>query len=226
MNIVCIVAHIDDMELSAGNLIQDYGERGRQVDILVCAGQDNSVRYAEAMQAAKVLGVENYHVRNLPDGRFAEHASTLQQRLEEYIRTRQIDTVMTHFPHDIHQDHRVVTQAVHVACRHIPNLIYLQSPGTQHFTPNYFHVASLAHQQRKQDALRCFASQHNVGQTLHLLQAHAKSLALSYLPPHYLLALQQKRGEDIYFEPFHIARHTTISTSLSTSNKLLTKNVK
>ena len=63
------------------------------------------------------------------------HAADDPDRSRQIIRQREIDSVMVHTPSDSHQDHRAANDIAIAAGRHVPNILFYQSPSTLDFSP-------------------------------------------------------------------------------------------
>lgn len=116
LNIVVLGAHPDDCEGDAGGLALLYSQMGHRVKFVSLTNGDAGhfakgggdlarIRYAEAQEAGKRLGVLEYTVLNNHDG---ELMPTLENRLKviREIRTWNADVVIGPRPNDYHPDHR------------------------------------------------------------------------------------------------------------------------
>ena len=116
LNIVVLGAHPDDCEADAGGLAIMYARMGHRVKFVSLTNGDAGhfamgggelarVRYAEAQEAARIYGVEEYVILNNHDG---ELMPTLENRLKviREIRTWNADVVIGPRPNDYHPDHR------------------------------------------------------------------------------------------------------------------------
>ncbi|MCK5067785.1 MAG: PIG-L family deacetylase [Bacteroidales bacterium] len=116
LNIVVLGAHPDDCEGDAGGIAIMYAKMGHRVKFVSLTNGDAGhfamgggelarVRYAEAQEAGKRLGVLEYTVLNNHDG---ELMPTLENRLKviREIRNWNADVVIGPRPNDYHPDHR------------------------------------------------------------------------------------------------------------------------
>lgn len=116
LNIVVLGAHPDDCEGDAGGLAIIYAKMGHRVKFVSLTNGDAGhfakgggelarIRFAEAQEAGKRLGVLEYTVLNNHDG---ELMPTLENRLKviREIRTWNADVVIGPRPNDYHPDHR------------------------------------------------------------------------------------------------------------------------
>ncbi len=121
MNILCVAAHPDDIEILCAGTLVKYANQGHQVTMAVftsgnmgdtriepvalAATREKETRAAAAIIGAKVIwpGVDDEHV--FPN----EH----QRRLMiDVLREADPDVIFTHSPNDYHPDHRYVSQLV------------------------------------------------------------------------------------------------------------------
>jgi LmbE family N-acetylglucosaminyl deacetylase len=126
--ILIVVAHPDDEVLGCGGTIRKAVFQGSKVHVLFfnngCRHRKNfePQRIANQIQCvADLLGYtwtaldyENNKMDMIP---MSEASSKVIAMVKEF----QPDHVMTHFDQDLHQDHKVVNQAVMIACRNMRN---------------------------------------------------------------------------------------------------------
>jgi LmbE family N-acetylglucosaminyl deacetylase len=107
----------------------------------------------ETHAAARILGVTDLHVGNLPDQRLETlPLSDVVKQIELLISDFEPDLVYTHFAGDINRDHRVLTEALLVAVRpyaapSVREILMFETPSstewsspslTPSFQPNVF----------------------------------------------------------------------------------------
>jgi len=126
--IACIAAHPDDEVLMAGGSIARHVHAGQRVHILIVAsGLDSRVTAnaaehsnlrANAASAAAKLGADAPRHLGLPDNAL-DSLPLLQviKPIEDFISETRPTAVYTHHRGDLNIDHRVVHDAVLVACR-------------------------------------------------------------------------------------------------------------
>lgn len=127
MKILTVAAHPDDETLGAGGTMAWHAARGDTVWACVLAdGASSRHAYVEqqadcARQACETLGVERLVLVGLPDQRL-DTLSLLDviTPIERCIEELQPDVVLTHFPGDVNEDHRLVARAALVATRPYP----------------------------------------------------------------------------------------------------------
>jgi bacillithiol biosynthesis deacetylase BshB1 len=110
LDLLVLGAHPDDAEVHVGGLLALAAKRGMRCGILdLTQGElgtrgDAGTRRAEAMEAARILGVERF-ILDLPDARFEEsepHRIEVMAR----IRTLRPEVLVLPAPEDRHPDHR------------------------------------------------------------------------------------------------------------------------
>jgi LmbE family N-acetylglucosaminyl deacetylase len=124
MRVLTVAAHPDDETLGAGGTMAWHSARGDTVWVClltdgVTSRHDQVELQAEcARRACDALGVERLVLVGLPDQRL----DTLCQLdvitpIERCIAELAPDVVLTHFPGDVNEDHRIVARATMVATR-------------------------------------------------------------------------------------------------------------
>ena len=124
MRILVVAAHPDDETLGAGGTMAWHAARGDHVHVCiltdgVTSRHDEVELQAEcARRACDILGVKRVVMVGLPDQRL----DTLCQLdvitpIEGCIAECEPEVVLTHFPGDVNEDHRIVSRATMVATR-------------------------------------------------------------------------------------------------------------
>lgn len=186
--VLVVAAHPDDEVLGCGGTIARLAAAGRAVHVLLLADGENSraaadgsgvaagavaARNAAAEQACRILGCASVESLALPDNRMdglvlLDVVKEIEARIARHAPT----TLLTHHGGDVNVDHRVVHQAVIVACRPVPGhpvreLLFFEVPSSTEwrppgsgdsFAPNYFVDVS-ATLERKMAALDAYASE-------------------------------------------------------------------
>lgn len=163
MNIAIVTAHPDDAESIMGGTIIKYVKKGHKVTNIICTNGDQGsatmsreeiakVRYKEALEGAKVMGIDviwlGFHDQLLLD--------TEETRLTLLDALREVgpDIVFTLNPKDTtSSDHRVVAglamdmsfiissnalKTKHPRVDKVPALYFMDTPGDVHFIPTEF----------------------------------------------------------------------------------------
>jgi LmbE family N-acetylglucosaminyl deacetylase len=182
--VLVVAAHPDDEVLGCGALIHKLVSQGVALKVLVL-GEGSTCRYGSdeiksesallaiqqrlgfAQEAMKVLGVEDAAFLDYPCGRFdTVPLIDLGKSIESVIVEFQPDTVFTHSPFDVNNDHRLAFQATLQATRPIPGhvvrsvLSYEVLSSSEwgfvtNFKPNYF-VDVESSINKKIDAFNCY----------------------------------------------------------------------
>jgi N-acetylglucosamine malate deacetylase 1 len=217
MNVLVVAAHPDDELLGVGATVARHAVAGDVVTAVVVSegasaryedGAENVLR-ASGQAAAKILGVKEIRFLGMRDQHLdAGPILSVIQPIERVVDELRPDIVYTHHWGDLNRDHRVVSEAVMVACRpvgdHYPRKVLLfetpsatewspPDPAAQ-FVPNHF-VDVTNTIERKLDAMSCYQTE---------VRRHPHPRALESLR-----ARAQYWGQIVhtaYAEPFVVAR--------------------
>lgn len=144
-NLLVVAAHPDDEVLGAGGTIPLVKQAGGRVTVLIVT-DGSSTQYAgdsavaarkeeQLALANRLLGVDEVLHWDFPDMRLDTVAHVeLNRRLDELVRARGFDTVLTHHHGDVNLDHQMIYRSVLVVARGVPD-----QPIERLFT---FHVGS------------------------------------------------------------------------------------
>jgi LmbE family N-acetylglucosaminyl deacetylase len=156
--ILAIGAHPDDIEVGCAGLLQ-RGESRRMVVLSAgeCGG-DVEQRVDEQERSAGLLKA-TLMLHRLPDTSLDLKACV--SILEGEVATYRPDLVLTHSPHDTHQDHRMVYDATVIATRdaECTVLSYVGPSCAATFQPTTFAPLSDDQMSHKLTALGCHESQ-------------------------------------------------------------------
>lgn len=185
--IAIIAAHPDDEVLGCGATMARHALAGEQVHVLIVSEGATSrdavrnranaqVQLSElAMSARKahaILGSASLEMLAFPDNRLdSVDLLDVVKAIESFLEKVCAETIYTHFPNDLNIDHRIVSEAVQVACRPVPGcgvkqlLMFEVASSTEWgvgspvtFSPNYF-VEISATLELKKRALSAYASE-------------------------------------------------------------------
>jgi LmbE family N-acetylglucosaminyl deacetylase len=149
MRVMVIAAHPDDELLGVGATLAKHVESGDEVEAVVVS-EGASSRYADEAQselqraghaAAEVLGLRKLSFLGLPDQRLDTlPLLEVTQAVEKQIVRFRPEVVYTHHWGDINRDHRVVSEAVGVACRpigeyHPLRVLCFETPSSTEWSP-------------------------------------------------------------------------------------------
>lgn len=112
LELLCLGAHSDDLEIGCGGTVLDLLRRIPQVKITWVVLSAPGQRAAEARRSARALlrGAVDVQIviDAYRDAYFPAHFESLKTRFEELKRRVAPDLILTHRIEDRHQDHRVV----------------------------------------------------------------------------------------------------------------------
>jgi bacillithiol biosynthesis deacetylase BshB1 len=112
LDVLVLGAHPDDAEVHVGGLLARCADKGLKAAILDLTSGDlgtrgtPETRHREAMEAARILGVDR-HILDFPDGRFTEEEAYRLKLMAELRRLRP-EVLILPGPEDRHPDHRRV----------------------------------------------------------------------------------------------------------------------
>jgi len=176
-DILAIAAHRDDVELTCAGTLLRAIDQGHSAGILdLTAGESGTrgsadLRAAEAVAAAKILGVSERRNAGLPDAHL-QNSEEARRVVVAEIRHFRPRVVILPFPVGRHPDHRVASELGRDAC-FLAGLGKYDAPGEPHrphkilYALSYredpvkptFVVDITAQFERKLAAIRCYASQ-------------------------------------------------------------------
>ena len=124
MHVLVVAAHPDDETFGAGGTIAWHAARGDHVYVCILTdGASSRHQYIElqaacARRACDTLGVKQLVLVGLPDQRLdtvcqLDVITPIENCIEEF----EPEVVLTHFPGDVNEDHRIVSRATMVATR-------------------------------------------------------------------------------------------------------------
>lgn len=134
-SVLVVAAHPDDEILGCGGTIAWHIKNGDTVGVLIMADGITSRsggnahnpmpelkdRQRSAFNAAKVLGVQDLTFLSYPDNRMDTVAQLdIVRDIEKQLDQRKPNIVYSHHASDVNIDHRIVHEAVVVACRPQP----------------------------------------------------------------------------------------------------------
>jgi bacillithiol biosynthesis deacetylase BshB1 len=177
VDLLAIVAHPDDAELTCGGVLAKAAKAGRRVGILdLTRGElgtrgSAEIRAAEAQNASKVLGVALRENLGLPDANVVNDKPS-REKLVGAIRRLRPRVVIAPALEGRHPDHIAAAQLVRDASflsglakfapgseKHRPLKVVHCLAYRQDFTRPSFVVDISAEFEQKLEAIRCYASQ-------------------------------------------------------------------
>jgi LmbE family N-acetylglucosaminyl deacetylase len=110
-SILCIGAHCDDIEIGCGGTLLRLLDDRPDLHVTWVVFSSDETRRAEALRssAAFLPATADVHVDSARDGFLPSRSEQIKQRFEELKNTVSPDLVFTHYRHDLHQDHRLIS---------------------------------------------------------------------------------------------------------------------
>jgi LmbE family N-acetylglucosaminyl deacetylase len=114
VNILCLGAHPDDIEIGCGGLILDLLARNRQVNVSWVVFSATATRAREAQASARLFlngaASKKVTIHRFRDGFFPYDGAKIKKAFEALKRSIPApDLVLTHYRDDRHQDHRAIS---------------------------------------------------------------------------------------------------------------------
>jgi LmbE family N-acetylglucosaminyl deacetylase len=168
-NILCVVAHPDDLEMMAGGSVAKWIGEGSKVHVLTFTDgvwlspdgkvmRDSAEALREEQNAADLLGytVENLKYPAMNLNFHDDYVVDILKRIEKL----KIDTLVCPWSGDTHHDHEVVARIAVAAGRRVPRIMMGQINYylNEFFTPNLF-VDITDTWEKKMAALKCYKGQ-------------------------------------------------------------------
>jgi bacillithiol biosynthesis deacetylase BshB1 len=181
LDVLAIVAHPDDAELSMGGTLIKLAQQGKQVGVAdLTRGELGSrgtpeLRAQEAAAASQVMSLAMRHNLGLADGFFEVDMPSLLSVIQ-LLRTYRPTVVLTNAPEDRHPDHGRACGLVKRAC-FLSGLLRIETNGADGQPQACWRPAQLFHAiqdnwlmpsfvvditdtyEQKMAAIRCYASQ-------------------------------------------------------------------
>lgn len=176
--VLVLAAHPDDETFGCGATIAKHSAAGDAVSIVVFADglaarggvtpENIKLRHGMFRRACKILGTEDVWLHQYADN-MMDNVPLLQvvKQIEIHLQRFKPTTVYTHWRGDLNVDHRVMHDAVNVACRPQPGcavrrLLYFELPCSTAwgagFTPDYFVDAEFS-VEAKIEASKCYTTE-------------------------------------------------------------------
>ena len=114
LNILCLGAHCDDIDIGCGGTVLRLLEQAPETVVQWVVFSSTETRAAEFLGSARhFLGEENARrtcVHQFRDGYLPHVWNQVKDRFEELKKETAPDVVFTHYRNDLHQDHRIVSE--------------------------------------------------------------------------------------------------------------------
>ena len=174
LRILALEAHLDDIEIGAGGTLAKAVDQGCQVKMVAMSPSDyNSLSgevqrskagaLAEGQDAARLLGITDLEVLGFPALKVPFN-DDMVKAIEKIALGFQPDFILTHWPHDTHQDHRNTALATLAAARRYNSILMYEPmmPGGRSydaFRPQVY-VDISDHINRKLEALKAHVTEY------------------------------------------------------------------
>jgi LmbE family N-acetylglucosaminyl deacetylase len=113
LKLLCLGAHSDDIEIGCGGTILRLLKEHDNVDVCWIVFGANGQRAVEATESARLFlenaKQENIIIKDFNDAFFPSAGRAIKQYFEELKQEFSPDLIFTHFRHDLHQDHRLIS---------------------------------------------------------------------------------------------------------------------
>ncbi|SHF43088.1 N-acetylglucosaminyl deacetylase, LmbE family [Mariniphaga anaerophila] len=113
LNILCLGAHCDDIEIGAGGTILKLQREYKIGQVVWVVFSSNEIRRQEAKKSADLFLKETTNkeiaINSFRDGFFPFQGIEIKEYFEEIKQKFSPDIIFTHFRDDRHQDHRIVS---------------------------------------------------------------------------------------------------------------------
>jgi LmbE family N-acetylglucosaminyl deacetylase len=112
LNVLCLGAHSDDIEIGCGGTILELGERYPGATFHWVVFSASGVREAEAKKGAALFAgsyLRGPFLKTFRDGFIPYNGSEIKMAFEE-LKPVNPDVIFTHQRHDAHQDHRLLCE--------------------------------------------------------------------------------------------------------------------
>jgi LmbE family N-acetylglucosaminyl deacetylase len=114
LNVLCLGAHSDDIEIGCGATLLRLQEEypAIHIDWVVFSGDEKRAKEARtsAGRFLRKAKSKNIITKAFRDGFFPYCGAEIKDAFEELKRTSAPQLVFTHYRHDLHQDHRLLSE--------------------------------------------------------------------------------------------------------------------
>ena len=114
LSVLCLGAHADDIEIGCGGTVLALTEQFRNVavDWVVFSSTAERAREARASADAFLAAAKEKTVvvKSFRDGFFPYVGGEIKEEFERLKQACAPDLILTHYRHDLHQDHRLISE--------------------------------------------------------------------------------------------------------------------
>lgn len=112
--ILCLGAHCDDIEIGCGGTVLRLAAMNPRAEFLWVVFASNEKRKAEAKACAETFlagaGRKDIRIFDFRDGFLPYSGALVKEKFEELKKDFNPDLILTHYRHDLHQDHRQINE--------------------------------------------------------------------------------------------------------------------
>jgi LmbE family N-acetylglucosaminyl deacetylase len=114
LNILCIGAHSDDIEIGCGGTILRLVDEFPNLNFYWIVLGSNQLRCEEAFNSANAMlrnvNDKKIYIKGFKDGFFPFIGAEIKDYFEQLKQEISPDLIFTHYRHDLHQDHRLISE--------------------------------------------------------------------------------------------------------------------
>lgn len=114
LRVLCLGAHCDDIEIGCGGTILKLATMARRIEVHWVVFSSSEERKKEALKSASLflcsVATKKVFIDGLRDGFFPYIGGDLKDRINQIKAEVSPDLILTHYRHDLHQDHRLVSE--------------------------------------------------------------------------------------------------------------------
>jgi LmbE family N-acetylglucosaminyl deacetylase len=114
LRLFCLGAHCDDIEIGCGGTILKLAATGRRLEVHWVVFSSDEKRKQEALKSVEAflcdVNTKKVTILGLRDGFFPYIGADLKELFEQLKAESSPDLILTHYRHDLHQDHRLVSE--------------------------------------------------------------------------------------------------------------------
>lgn len=165
LRILCLGAHSDDIEIGCGGTILRLLEENPDTDVLWVVLAAMGLRGAEARDSASFFLAnarqKEIVIKEFRDGFFPYMGAEIKTFFEYLKQSWSPDVIFTHYRHDLHQDHRLISELTWNTFRDHLILEYeiIKYDGDIG-TPNFLvHLSDTTCELKVRNLLNCYKSQ-------------------------------------------------------------------
>jgi LmbE family N-acetylglucosaminyl deacetylase len=196
--VLCLGSHCDDIEIGCGGTLLKLLAEHKDLEVCWLVFSSTPVRKKEAVKAANLFltGAKKKKVviRNFKDRFFPSQSVQIKVTFDKLKKEFDPDLVLTHYRHDLHQDHRVINELTWNTFRaHLILEYEVPKYDGDLGIPNFFVGLDRATCQRKAD---------------YIVDAFASQRGKQWFTPDTFMGLQRIRGIEAnspggFAEAFH-----------------------